>query len=127
MTSLKLISQLFWLATIAQSILVLHGAMFFATCLGTSEQETSCRGGGQKSCHTFQSRAALAMVSKQPIQLLQKLEQSSTSCNCCKPKTRHKARQFVKRACMSHAASYLQLVSQRHCNTSFKQNCTVYH
>ena len=67
-------------ATIAQSKLVLHEAIFLANCLPMLEKN-HCK--LQKTCYMLQS--------------LQKVGPSSTSLNCCKPEKI--ARQVAKRAC----------------------------
>ena len=97
--------------------LVLHDAIFLATCLATLEKEIHCK--LQKTCYTLQSRAATFNLFRiSSMQSLQKVKPSSTLCNCCKPK---KCEAICKEG-MLHAATYLQLFSQRHCNISCKEH-----
>ena len=111
MTSLQLISC----NDCTEYKLVIHNAIFLVTCLVTLEKKVlaSCRS------HVTHCNLGLqfAMVSKQSIQSLQKVEPSSTLCNHCKPT--NVARQVAKRACYM-----VQLVSQRHCNRQVAKKIT---
>ena len=84
------------IATVAQNNLVLDGAIFLEICLatlGNRKPIASCR----RHVTRCNLELQLAMVSKQSMQSLQKLEQSSTLCNCSKP--RQVAKQVAKRVC----------------------------
>ena len=120
----NLYRNFFGLAMIAQSKLVLHDAMFPLTCLATLEIEIHCK--LEKTLYMLQSRAAICNVLKtNSMQSLWKVKLSSTLCTYCKPK---KSFQTSCKEEMLHAATYLQLFSQRHCNKSnksCKENCTV--
>ena len=72
-------------AMITPSKLVLHDAIFLATCLAMLEREIHCK--MQKTCYTLQSRAATCNLFKtNSMQSLQKVEPSFTLCSCYKPK-----------------------------------------
>ena len=79
MSSLQLISQPFGFATTAQGLL-----FFLENCLETLEKKSigSYRSHVTRCNHWLQ----LAMVSKQSILSLQKIEPCSTLCNICNPK-----------------------------------------
>ena len=111
MTSLQLISC----NDCTEYKLVIHNAIFLVTCLVTLEKKVLA------SCRSHVTRCNLglqfAMVSKQSIQSLQKVEPSSTLCSHCKPT--NVVRQVAKRACYM-----VQLVSQRHCNRQLAKKIT---
>ena len=113
--------NVFGLATIgpriAQSKLVLYCAIWIATCRNVGKINHCTL---QKSCHTLLSRAATWNGFKTVQAILAKSKTELHFVQSCRPK--NVARQFAKRACYT-----LQLVSQRHCSTSCKENCTVLH
>ena len=92
----------FGLVTIGQSKLVLHGAIFFNRFSQRwKKKPTTSRRSHVPRCSL---ELQLAMVSKQSMQSLQKIEPSSTLCSCCKPKkvARHvakKARYTLQPTC----------------------------
>ena len=110
------------LSTIAHSKLVLHDAIFLATCLATLEKEIHCK--LQKICYTLQFRAATQCCGskKKSAQSLQKVEPSSTLCNLCKPKN---ARQVAKMAGYMLATKFEKKISP--CNTSCRARLYFLH
>ena len=99
---------------------MLHGATVLATCLATLEKEIHHK--LQRTCHTLQSRTvscngfekvhAIVAENRTALYFVQSLQVQKRCETSCKEG-------------ILRAATHLHLASQRHCNTSYKENCTV--
>ena len=104
---------------IAKSKLVLHGEIFLATLEKNQLQVAEfiycytlqCRA---VTCNGFKAIHAVVAESRTELYFVQFLEAQK----CCEKSYREG---------MLYATTYLQLVSQGDCITSFKEDCTVQH